>query len=80
MLGAVFGSAMRSLAVGLALGMVGAFGASSLLQQFLFGVSRLDAVAYAAVLGTLALAGLAATYLPARRAAAVDPIATLRQD
>jgi ABC-type lipoprotein release transport system permease subunit len=37
-------------------------------------------VTYAAVLGTLALAGLAATYLPARRAAAVDPIESLRPD
>jgi ABC-type antimicrobial peptide transport system permease subunit len=77
---AVFGSAARSLAVGLALGMAGAFAASSLLRQYLFGISRLDAVTYAAVLGTLALAGLAATYLPARRAAAVDPIESLRPD
>jgi predicted permease len=80
LLGAVFGSAARSLAVGLALGVAGAFAASGLLRQYLFGVSRLDAATYLAVLGTLALAGLAATYLPARRAAAVDPMESLRQD
>ena len=80
LIGAVFGSAARSLAAGLALGMAGAFAASSLLRRYLFGISRLDAVTYTAVLGTLALAGLAATYLPARRAASVDPIESLRQD
>ncbi len=79
LIGAVFGSAVRSLAAGLVLGMVGAFLASSLLRQFLFGVSRLDGVTYAAVLTALSVAGLAATYLPARKAAAVDPIETLRQ-
>ena len=79
LIGAVFGPAARSLAVGLMAGMVGAFLASSLLRQYLFGVSRLDPMTYAAVLVTLSLAGLAATYLPARKAARVDPIETLRQ-
>jgi predicted permease len=80
LVGAVFGSAARSLAVGLLLGVLGAFLASSMLRRYLFGISRLDSVTYVAVLGTLALAGLAATYLPARRVAAVDPMETLRQD
>lgn len=80
LIGSVFGSAARALAVGLALGMVGAFAASNLLRQYFFGISRLDVATYAAVLGTLTVAGLAATYQPARRAAAVDPIESLRQD
>jgi macrolide transport system ATP-binding/permease protein len=80
LLGAVFGPAARSMAAGLALGMAGAFAGSGLLRQYLFGISRLDAPTYAAVLGTLAMAGLASTYLPARRAAAIDPAESLRHD
>jgi predicted permease len=76
----VFGSAARSLVVGLVIGMVGAIAGSSLLRQYIFGLSHLDPITYAAVLMTLAAAGLAATYVPARRATAVDPVEALRQD
>ena len=77
---AAFGSASRALVIGLAVGMVGAFAASGLLRKYLFGLSRLDGMAYVGVLLTFAAAGLLATYLPARRATRIDPIAALRQD
>jgi ABC-type lipoprotein release transport system permease subunit len=53
---------------------------SQFIQQYLFGLSRLDLVTYAAVLATLALAGLAATFLPARRAIQVDPVRALHYE
>ena len=49
-----------------------------LLQILLFGVSSRDPIVYAAVLLGVALVGLLANFVPARRAAAVDPIRALR--
>jgi putative ABC transport system permease protein len=50
------------------------------LRPFLFGVSPLDPLTFVAIGVTLAGAALLASWLPAWRAAAVDPAATLRQD
>jgi ABC-type lipoprotein release transport system permease subunit len=47
------------------------------MSSLLFGVERLDPTTYAAVLGVLAMAAALASYVPARRAAAVDPVETL---
>jgi macrolide transport system ATP-binding/permease protein len=77
---AVFASALKALAIGLAVGLAGAVVLSTFLREYIFGLSHLDPITYAAVLLTLAAAGMVATYLPARRATAVDPIAALRQD
>jgi len=79
-IGLVVGSAARSLTIGLALGLIGALTASRLLEQYLFGLSRLDPVTYTAVIATLALAGLAATYLPARRAVKLNPVQALHYE
>jgi ABC-type lipoprotein release transport system permease subunit len=49
-----------------------------LLSSLLFGVKPVDAVTFTAAAAVLALAALAASYIPARRAAAVDPVETLR--
>ena len=46
----------------------------------LFGVSPVDPATYAAVSAGLAAAALLACYLPARRAASVDPVTALRSD
>ena len=76
----VFRSAGRPLLAGLALGLLASVAGAALLRQYIFGLSHLDPVTYVAVLGTLAMAGMAATWLPARRAVRVDPIEALRQD
>ena len=47
------------------------------MSSLLFGVERLDPATYAAVLGVLAMAAAMASYVPARRAAAIDPVETL---
>ena len=53
---------------------------SRLLVEYLYGLSRLDPITYCAVIAVLALAGLAATYLPARRAVKLNPVQALHYD
>jgi putative ABC transport system permease protein len=50
------------------------------LRALLFGVGAADALTIAAVASTLMAVVVAATYLPASRAAAIDPMRALRQD
>jgi putative ABC transport system permease protein len=50
------------------------------MNSLLFGVSTTDAVTFAAVPGLLAAVALAACYLPARRAARVEPTVALRHE
>jgi ABC-type antimicrobial peptide transport system permease subunit len=66
------------LVVGIGAGMGGAFLASRLLSRFLFEVSALDPFVAAATLGVVAVAGLGAALIPARRASTVDPMLVLR--
>ena len=77
---AVVGSALSVAALGLVLGLVGALAATRLLQAFLFGVSALDPLTFGATIGLLLLVAGAAAYVPARRAANVDPVETLRAE
>jgi ABC-type antimicrobial peptide transport system permease subunit len=65
-------------ALGIALGLTGAFALSRVLTSLLYGVSTTDPVTYGGVIGLLAIAALAASWLPARRAARVQPTEALR--
>jgi predicted permease len=65
---------------GVAVGLIVAAAVTRLLVSFLYGVSPLDAATFAAIPLVLALAALLATYLPARRAAKVDPMIALRYE
>jgi putative ABC transport system permease protein len=67
-------------AVGILLGMAGAAGLTRLMSTLLFGVGALDWVTYVVVAGGLGLTALVASYLPAMRAARVDPAIALRYD
>jgi predicted permease len=64
-------------AIGAALGLVAAVALTQWMSSLLFGVERLDPATYGAVLGVLLMAAAMASYVPARRAAAVDPVDTL---
>jgi putative ABC transport system permease protein len=79
-LGLVLRQGLVYVALGLALGLAGAFAATRLLASFLFEVKPADPATYAAVAALLAAAALAATYVPARRATRVDPLTALRQE
>ena len=64
--------------LGTFLGVLGALAMGRLLESMLYGVDATDVPTFAAVSAALALAALAACYLPARRASRVDPLITLR--
>ena len=65
---------------GIAIGLAGALGVTRLFKSLLVGVSVTDAVSFAATTALLILAAAAATYLPARGAAGIDPLQALRSE
>jgi putative ABC transport system permease protein len=67
-------------AVGVAIGLAGAVAASQALAAMLFGISRLDPVTYLGVIVTLLVVSAIACWVPAWRAARVDPATTLRAE
>ncbi len=66
--------------VGLGIGLIGALALTRVMGAILFNVSPTDPATYAVVTVFLLAIGLLATYLPARRAAEVDPVEALRAD
>ena len=65
---------------GVALGLAGALVVTRFMRALLFGVAPTDPVTFVAIASTLTMVALAASYLPARRAAGVDPIVSLRAE
>jgi ABC-type antimicrobial peptide transport system permease subunit len=87
-LGATAGSVMRMVvrrgllltAIGLTMGLALAWAATRAMQNVIYGVTSGDPATCAAVAGLLGAIALLASYLPARRASRIDPIAVLRAD
>jgi predicted permease len=65
---------------GIATGALGAFAATRLLSGFLFGVTAADPSTFAAIATFMIVVGVLACFIPARKAASVDPVVTLRND
>lgn len=72
------GGALAFLGVGI--GVAAALGLTRLMEAMLFGVRPSDPLTYVAAASVLVLAAALASWLPAWRAAAVDPVVALRQD
>jgi macrolide transport system ATP-binding/permease protein len=82
--GSVYALVMRQAAwltgIGLAIGLACSVAASLSIRNLLFGVQAWDAMTLACVAALLALAALAAAFIPARRAASVNPVEALRAE
>ncbi|HEX6217080.1 MAG TPA: FtsX-like permease family protein, partial [Vicinamibacterales bacterium] len=74
------GQGMRLVLLGLVIGLGGAFALTRLMSSLLFGVSTTDIATFVVVAVGLTLVGIFACYLPARRAARVDPVVAIKQD
>ena len=70
----------RLVAVGICAGVAGALAAASLMGKLLFGVRAWDISTLLAVAAVLAMSALLASYIPARRAASVNPVEALRAE
>jgi len=79
-LGLVLGQGLVTAAIGVAIGIAGAIALTRTLQSFLFGLSPTDPLTFAGVACLLILVALLACYIPARRAARIDPMAALHYE
>lgn len=75
---ALLGGGVRLLLLGLAIGLPASYAAARVVEGWLFGVKALDLPSLTAAAAVLVFVGIAAMWLPARRAAAVDPATVLR--
>lgn len=82
--GAVHGMILREAGlltgIGIAVGLALSIGSSALMKSLLFGIRAWDMTTLGSVAGVLVVAALGASYIPARRAAAVNPVDALRAE
>jgi ABC-type antimicrobial peptide transport system permease subunit len=70
----------RLATAGLVIGLLGSFALTRLISKLLFGVAPTDPLTFASVSAILLGIGVLASWIPARRATRIDPIAALRSD
>jgi predicted permease len=76
----VVGEGMILAAIGVAIGLIGAFALTQLMSGVLYGVRAADPATYISIAGVLVAVSLLATFIPARRATKIDPMTALRYE
>jgi len=76
----VVGEGVGLVAIGAAIGVGVAIASTRVLRSLLFDLSPTDPVTYVAIVGLIGVTAVAASWLPARRAASVDPLSSLRAE
>jgi putative ABC transport system permease protein len=76
----VIGEGASMAVIGSAVGLVAALGLAGTMQSLVFGVTAHDAMSFVAATGALLVVAMIASYIPSRRASAVDPALTLRSE
>jgi putative ABC transport system permease protein len=76
----ILGQGLRTILIGLSIGLVGSLILTRTMASLLFGVTATDPLTFAAVITLLIAAALLACYIPARRATKVDPMVALRYE
>lgn len=71
---------LRITLIGLVIGLIAALGLSRIMADYVYGIKATDPITYAVAILVLVLTALAACYIPARRAASVDPMRALRME
>jgi ABC-type antimicrobial peptide transport system permease subunit len=66
--------------IGVAIGALAAIGLTTYIQSLLFGIERLDFVAFAGMSALMLVTAMIASFIPARRASRVDPVIALRAE
>jgi ABC-type antimicrobial peptide transport system permease subunit len=79
-LGLILGETGRLLAIGIAIGVAMAFASTRWIASVLYGVTPTDAFSIGMAVAVLSTVALVAGFLPARRAAHVDPMVALRHE
>ena len=79
-LGMILSESLRLAGTGIATGIIGALALNRLLKGMLVGVSTTDPAVFAAAALGLGVIAIAACFVPARRATAVDPVVALRYE
>jgi putative ABC transport system permease protein len=76
----IFGQSLGMLLIGTVIGLAGAFALTRLMRTLLFEITATDPLTYVSVIGLITVVALLACYIPARRAAKVDPLIALRYE
>jgi ABC-type antimicrobial peptide transport system permease subunit len=76
----VLGQGMRTIVIGVAIGIAGSFALTKTVSSLLFGVTATDPITFVGVTLLLIAVALVACYIPARRATKVDPMEALRSE